>query len=340
MNSTPPLTDDILQPMLAAALYLTLAIGPRAVALSQQVREADHLWGYNGPGEFARPARAPVAEITRLLDRYQRDGEPLPMVPGHIVSERLAAGWRPDDPLLTVGLHTLARQAGIARFRLQWLSQLREPVEAAAQAVGIQEMFARHGSLIDRADGQGRVSWSPPLHRLQAIGLTGAVRTAAATVIAAVSGMRASELMELQAGCRRPPEEPLPGMVRYRLAAKLIKGQPLGGTRDERVVIEPAYQAAGLAEQLHDSAATDDYLFGRICFGSRYEKFRNWVNGPFGHRLGLAPIPDHPVTLRALRRTLAVELAYRPGGVLATKIALKHVSVATSEGYASRPGGA
>jgi hypothetical protein len=41
-----------------------------------------------------------------------------------------------------------------------------------------------------------------------------------------------------------------------------------------------------------------------------------------------------------LRRTLAHELAYRPGGLLAAKFALKHVSVATTEGYAARPGGA
>ena len=32
-------------------------------------------------------------------------------------------------------------------------------------------------------------------------------------------------------------------------------------------------------------------------------------------------------------------LAYRPGGLLAAKIHLKHVSVATTEGYAARPGG-
>src|SRR5205807_5112913 len=45
-------------------------------------------------------------------------------------------------------------------------------------------------------------------------------------------------------------------------------------------------------------------------------------------------------SLRALRRTLAIELAYRPGGVLAAKLHLKHMAVATTEGYASRPGGA
>jgi hypothetical protein len=61
----------------------------------------------------------------------------------------------------------------------------------------------------------------------------GVVRTAAAGVVVAVSGMRSSELMELGVGCRRPPEEFGPGMVRCRLASKVIKGQPQGGTRDE-----------------------------------------------------------------------------------------------------------
>jgi hypothetical protein len=41
-----------------------------------------------------------------------------------------------------------------------------------------------------------------------------------------------------------------------------------------------------------------------------------------------------------LRRSLAIELAYRPGGLLAAKVALKHISVVTAEGYAGRPGGA
>ena len=340
MNKTPPLSDDILRPMLAAALYLTSATGPHAAILNQQVREADQQWGRSAPGEFARLSRAPVTEITRLLERYQHDGIPLPMLPGYLVSERLAAGWEQGDPLLTVGLNTLARQAGISQFILQWLTELREPIEAAVSAVGVQEMFARDGTLVDRADGQVQVPWTPPLHRLQAVALVGVVRTAAAAVIAAVSGMRASELMELQVGCRLLPGEPLPGLARYRLAGKLIKGQPPGGTRDEWVVIEPAYQAAGLAEQLHDDPADGDLLFGRIAFSIRYKWFQNWVNGPSGQRLGLAPIPGYPVNLRSLRRTLAIELAYRPGGVLAAKFQLKHIVTATTEGYASRPGGA
>jgi hypothetical protein len=81
-------------------------------------------------------------------------------------------------------------------------------------------------------------------------------------------------------------------------------------------------------------------LLGRFGFDVRYTWFRNWVNGPAGQRLGLAPIPATTVNLRALRRTLAIELAYRPGGLLAAKLHLKHIAVATTEGYASRPGGA
>jgi hypothetical protein len=95
-----------------------------------------------------------------------------------------------------------------------------------------------------------------------------------------------------------------------------------------------------LAERLHDDARDGAPLFGRFAFEVRHQWLRNWVNGPSGQRLGLASIPDSPVTLRMLRRTLAIELAYRPGGLLAAKLHLKHISGATTEGYASRPGGA
>jgi hypothetical protein len=340
MNKTPPLKDEVVQPMLAAALYLVSTIGPHAAELNRQVSEADRQWAQSSAGDFAKVHRVPLAAFTRLLDKYARDGEPLPLLPDHHRQDRIAAGWSPDDPLTPIALNLLSRQAGFVQFNHHWLRDLREPIEATLRSVGAECCFARDGGLVERAGGQGSLAWSPPLHRLQAVALVGIVRTAAAAVIAAVSGMRAGELMELLIGCRRPVEEFGPGMVRYRLASKVIKGQPLGGTRDEWVVIEPAYQAVELAEQLHIDPRPGDLLFGRLAFGIRYQWFRNWVNGPAGQRLGLASIPDTPVNLRALRRTLAIELAYRPGGVLATKIHLKHVAVATTEGYASRPGGA
>jgi len=146
--------------------------------------------------------------------------------------------------------------------------------------------------------------------------------------------------MELRHGCRSASHHG-DGMTRCRLKSKLVKGQPLGGTSEEWVVIEAVHDAIGMAEQLSRfTGVPGDLVFGRFNFDLRYPWFRDWVNGPAGQRLGLTAIPGSTVTLRMLRRTLARELAYRPGGLLAAKIALKHVSVATTEGYAARPGGA
>jgi integrase len=338
-NKTPPVKDDVLQPMLAAASYLVTALGPHATALSHDIREADRMWSHRS-GDHAATSRLPTGEIAQLLADYERKGEPLPLLPDHNVRDRLAAGWSPDDPLTPIALGLLARQAGFTQFWRRWIPHLRGQIEATLSVVGAEKPFGRNAATLDHADGEGVLVWTLPLDRLQAVALVGITRTAAIITLAAVSGMRSSELMELQIGCRRPPEHHGPGLVRYRLASKVIKGQPLGGVGDEWVVIEAAYQAAELLERLHDNPENGAPLLGRFAFDVRNTWFRNWVNGPAGQRLGLAPIPETPVSLRALRRTLAIELAYRPGGVLAAKLHLKHIAVATTEGYASRPGGA
>ena len=338
-NKTPPVEDSVLQPMLAAAGYLVNTLGPPAIELSRRVREADQLWSV-GAGRHAAVRRLPSTEFAQLLAEHERNGEPLPVLPDHHVRDRLAAGWSPDDPLTPIALGLLARQAGFTRFHHRWIPHLRSQLEATLSIVGAQKPFGRHAVPVDRADGEGTIAWTLPLDRMQAIAVVGIVRTAAIITIAAVSGMRSSELMELQVGCARPPEHFGPRQVRYRLASKVVKGQPLGGLADEWVVIEPVYRAAELIEHLHDTAQAGAPLLGRFAFDVRYTWFRNWVNGPAGQRLRLAPIPDTPVNLRMLRRTLAIELAYRPGGVLAAKLHLKHIAVATTEGYASRPGGA
>ena len=325
--------------MLAAAGYLVSVLGPHAIELSAQVRDADQRWSVRS-GEHVAISRLPTNEIARLLADYERRGEPLPLLPEHNVAKRLAAGWSPQDPLTSIALGLLARQAGFTQFLRGWIPHLREQIEATLRVVGAQKPFGRDEEPVDSADAKTTIAWTLPLDRMQAVALVGIVRTAAIITVAAVSGMRSSELMELQIGCCRPPEQFAPGLVRYRRASRVVKGQPLGGLADEWVVIEPVYRAAELLEQLHDNAQPEQPLLGRFAFDVRYRWFRNWVNGPAGQRLGLASIPKTPVSLRALRRTLAIELAYRPGGVLAAKIHLKHVAVATTEGYASRPGGA
>ena len=340
-NKTPPVPGPVLQPLLAAALYAVTTLGPHAVQLAAELRQTATMRSRarQRPGERAAQ-KNPLTHLPPVLDRHRRDHDPLPELTSFLVRRRLASGWDRGDPLLTVNLDGLAREAGYWRFDFRWLPGLRPQIEAALAQAGVAKPFSRDAGTVPRAGGQDAVPWTIPLHRDEAEGLVGIVRTAAIIVILAVSGMRSSEVMELQAGSRQPPQELGPGLVRYRLAGKVIKGQPLGGTQDQWVVTEPVYRAVELAEQLHDDPRDGAPLLGRFAFRVRYQWFRDWVNGPSGQRLGLAAIPGDLVTPRMLRRTLAIELAYRPGGLLAAKLHLKHISVATTEGYASRPGGA
>ncbi len=331
-NKTPVLGQQILQPVLAAALYLIPALGPHVTALQRQVRE-----------QRQRAAGLPETgigyeDLTRLLRRHISTAVPLEAARDVDVRTRLVQGWDSRSPLLRVSFGALAREAGTGRLRPGLLAAAEPLIIEAVRRAGIEKPWARQAQAVPRADGTATTPWTQPLDERDVRDLAGYLHTACLLVTAALTGMRASELMELRTGCRRTSQHGA-GMVRYRLASKVTKGQPLGGTNDEWVVIEEVDQAVALAEQLA-STAGNGLVFGRFQFTPRYPWFRSWVNSDAGQRLGLAPIPGGTVTMRMLRRTLACELAYRPGGLLAAKIALKHVSVATTEGYANRPGGA
>ena len=333
-NKTPVVSQDILQPLLAAALYMTSTIAPHLVMLPPQVqqqRREDAQLGEAAPD----PAR-----IERALRRHADTGQPLEAVRDVTARARLRQGWSPGDPLLNVSFTALAREAGTGRIRPAALATLRPLIEQALAIAGTAKPWGRHAAHVPRADDTGTTPWTLPLDERDIRDLTGYAHTACLLLTAALTGMRGSELMELRHGCRSITRHG-DGLTRYRLKSKLVKGQPLGGTSEEWVVIKAVHDAIGMAEQLSRlTGVPEDLIFGRFSFEPRYPWFRDWVNGPAGQRLGLTPIPGSTVNPRMLRRSLAHELAYRPGGLLAAKIALKHVSVATTEGYAARPGGA
>jgi len=345
-NTTPVVPAGTFTPMLAAALYTAGVLGPHILRLLQQppARRA-------AASMLPLPGKRAIADLARCLSEHIDQSRPLPRCPGRVITQQktrqaAAAGFPAgdtrvltEDPVLAVSLHHLAIEAGYSRFPYSQLEMLRPAVERAIDVAGIEEPWGRDAESVTRADGNGTVAWTGPLSGRQTYVLGGYLRSACLIVIAAVTGMRNSELAELTVGCRLPPQEISPGLTRHRLASTLVKGQPLGGSHDEWVVTTEVSQAIGIAEQLLGDPPGSP-LFGRLHFGVAYPAFRAWVNSPAGQRLGLAPIPGTLVTLRMLRRTLAVELAYRPGGLLATKIHLKHLSVMAAEGYAARPGGA
>ncbi|MGA5442366.1 site-specific integrase [Streptomyces griseoincarnatus] len=336
-NKVQPLASEVQQPLLAAVLYMIQALAPhilREAEVKRKRQAADRrLTVTKHPGHGA---------FQRNLERRVETGEPLELMTPAAVKDVRARGLREeDDPLAAVSLGALARECGTRQFRGDWLPELRPDVERALALVGACAPYGRHAAEVERADGQGHVAWTEPLFSVELKFLVGYLATACGLALAALAGMRHCELGELVVGCRQPPQEITPGLFRYRLTGKLIKGQPLGGVRDEWVVTREVYEAIEVAEQLlGPDAAPGTSLFHPVFCDTTYQNFRTWVNGPAGQRLGLSPIPEGAVTPRALRRTLAVEIAYRPGGLLAAKLQLKHLSVVTTEGYAARPGGA
>ena len=333
-NLTPVVPAAVLQPALAAALYLVQTLGPH-IAAEHHRRQAQ----LRPPARQHRRTRnTRTAELIDAVARQVAEGRPLERITAGTARHHITAGhYAVDDPLAEVSGTAVAREAGI---RLTILPpELRPVLLDAVERVGVEYPWGRDARPVARADGAGSISWTEPLDDRRAFALRRVLRTACIIVIAAVSGMRASELLELVVGCRKPLQQIADGLVRYRITSKVIKGAPPGGLDDEWVVTKEVFDAVGIAEQLLDETSPGALLLAPCTFSVQYGFFRSWVNSPAGHRLGLAPIPDGQVNLRMLRRTLAVELAYRPGGLLAAKVHLKHISVVTTEGYANRPGG-
>ncbi|MEU3566999.1 hypothetical protein AB0E96_01010 [Kitasatospora sp. NPDC036755] len=337
-NSEPAVAEEVFQPTVAASLYLVETLGPLV---------AEEFTKYQKVRQFR--STTPVAKVTpgvrqtlaAVLNHHVGMGSPLPESDGRVVAKRLATSWTEDDPLVRVNTdRLLSSTGGRARILLRsQVEELRPMLEAAVARVGTAGEYGRDATLVGRQDVPERmVPWTLPITALELRGLQFVMLAACRTLVAAVAGMRASELDELTADSPLQPTTVPGGTQRFRLASTLVKGQAMGGVPEEWVVLEPAWRAVQLAARL-SRATGQDPVFPNSSQGFLHKRLREWVNGPAGQRLGLAPIPPGPVNGRMLRRALALTLAHRPGGLLAAKIHLKHVSVVTTEGYAHRPGG-
>ena len=334
-NLVLPVPDALLRPMLADALYLVDTIGPHLAPEAERARTADQQ-------EVASRRYLAVEELPLLaeaIETHRAAGVPAPCLAAGTVTKRLAAGWEPDDPLLGVAWHSVVVAAVGAMGQRRDLERLRPALQRWVAECGTEQRWCRSAGLVGRLDTDELVPWSLPTDRDHLASMVSTVTSAALYVTSVLSGMPSSELHELTARAARREERP-GGAARYRVVSRRIKGEAFGGVEDSWVVLEDVFRALRIAEAL-TGAAPGGLLFAKESnvAHARYTRMRSWINGPAGQRLGLMAIPDGPVNPRALRRTLALSIAQRPHGLMAAKVHLKHVSVATTEGYAARPGG-
>jgi hypothetical protein len=186
-NSTPPVPNHVLQPMLAAALYVVDTLGPRVVELTRDIKaeraRISHLPEPRSPG---------VGLLLRSIERRVAEGRPFTRIPVR-VAPIIKYAVDESDPLREVSLREVATDAGYGHFRGEWLPALRPALERAVAHVGVEEPMGRDATPVARADGQGQTPWTVPLPERHARSLLDVVRTACLLVIAAATGMRSSE---------------------------------------------------------------------------------------------------------------------------------------------------
>ncbi len=334
-NLVPPVPDELLGPLLSGGLYLVGTIGPLIAAEVEQARANDRREAASRRGLTS----AGVPVLRAAIGQWHAEGRPPPRAATPAIAHRLALGWSADDPLLHLAFHPLVVEACAAMGHRRHLETLRPELESWVRDCPVEYPYGRHPADVSRADDGTPTPWTLPVSRNQLDTAAYAVVSAAYFLTSALTGMRASELAELTAGCRHRDTTP-GGAVRHRLASRRIKGLPFGGTDDQWVVIADVHDAIGVAEAL-TGLPDGQLLFAKASnnSNSRATGLRAWITSPAGQRLGLQPIPAGPINPRSLRRTLAMTIAQRPHGLMAARVHLKHISVATTEGYTGTPGG-
>ena len=326
-NTTAVIPDEVFAPLLAAALFLVQVAGPDVIAARAEWRQLQ---------QSSRESGAVDDRLIEHLAALRRSGSRLPQLHHiHIDHQRARGILDQTDPLHQVNLTLMERQIGAPEGAISKSAQRRALVAAALEDLGCSGggLTTPISTVADPADPHGRCTpWHAPFSPFDLKDLSQVILMGCYVVVAALSGLRRSELAEMRRGCVRA-EQLANGKLRYRIHAKLIKGKPFGGQDERWTVIPEVAEAFSLAEQL----SADDQPFARLSSSGRYHTLTGWVNGPGAHA-HLAPIPDWSFCDRQFRRTLARLLGFRPHGVIAGKIHLKHISVATSEGYYGRVG--
>jgi hypothetical protein len=250
--------QQVLDPLLAGALFHVETASVDILAAREEHRRLSAPVARDG-GNPASPAEN-LERLAQTLDEYRREGRPLPLVrdlPSDMVG----------DPLARVNLRVLARQAGIARLsRLTLSAEQRELLHGALDDLGtaLGGLRTPISEVTPFGSDGPPAPWRDPIGPWELRPLTARLAAACFCTIAALSGMRYSEIVEIRPGSIEPLDDGL-GVIRWRLRSKLVKGQRHGVRPESWHVIGPVVDAIGILERMHPGGPDDPLLTHDLC---------------------------------------------------------------------------
>lgn len=329
-NTTPRIPQDLMAPLLRAALFYVQTAAGDLLAARQEI---------SGLRQACSQVTLRSGEARDRLEAFiaarARAGRGIPAAP---------PGRRPDaairDGVVQAPNQSLIRLlAGIPGG----VEYHRERLAAAGAQLGYEQ-----GGLdtpMSPWPGTGQ-PWRSRLSPLTLVTEIFHLRTACWIVIAYLSGMRDAEVRELTRDCAFT--EPGPdGRTRHKLRGRVFKDRALAGDSEQWVVLDVVHHAVNVLLTINDdpgclfaySGVTKDGMNADMPV--RLNHFAAHASDLFTAPGGKAFIPGHgedrdpwQLTTMQFRRTLAWHIAHQPFGVVAGARQYKHAQVAVFEGYA------
>lgn len=278
-------------------------------------------WSAGGQGRFEAWAARPGTRVPILADR------------------------RPHWP-------TVAAQCGVTA---SWKSRMPKAAHAVLGAKVARGQTTRMWWATPQSVNQPDGTLSPWICRMDSDTvweLVAVLRNACLVVLAALSAMRVSELMELRRGCAHFRDGA------WALRSTIQKGQPVPkpaawwvtpmavqAVEALEALVEPI--AVSAVDPATGAEVASDHLictlgrkgqFGRaglaITNGAPFDHFVDWVDS-HAEEFGFDRIGE-PITAHQYRRTFAVVAAWQPDGHVAVELQLKDTAEVAAGYYANR----
>ena len=242
-NATQPIPDDVLGPLVGAALHLVEHAETIIAARDVHTDIVGSQW--TAPGmqpSSARDHDEHDRRLQTLIDQHTAQARPLPLgaVRGHATSPnanlRMIALWAGLTPKVLAAPHRRAK------------------IVAAARDLGVAPapLVRSFGEPHDHDAAFGQVIWGG------LIGTAVDLLVTACFIVIALSGMRLEEITAIRRGCIQRVRL-RNGDERIRLHGTVYKHQRLGGVPASWVVIEAIENAVAVLERL--APADEDLLF-------------------------------------------------------------------------------